>query len=199
MTSRRSTFVEDKDEKFAHLWFASLCKFHNIPDNASLQWEFDSKHVLAFLRAKLADKMPTWKRLKIVQGLIWYRNHIRRSRAPRLEHLRAKLQEAVINEGFDQQDRTIEEAAGKIDPKEPDVIQAMRRTLRLRNKTWNTEKAYVGKVRAFMTDRDLNSLADFESIGVYSQKPKAPLGKPAGFVGRPAIVSCGTSAATRNC
>ena len=32
----------------------------------------------------------------------------------------------------------------------------------------------------------------------YSQKPKAPLGKPAGFVGRPAIVSCGTSATTRN-
>ena len=57
MGSQRSSFVEDKDEKYAHLWFASLCKFHNIPDNASPQWDFDVKHVLAFLRAKLADKM----------------------------------------------------------------------------------------------------------------------------------------------
>jgi site-specific recombinase XerD len=54
---------------------------------------------------------------------------------------------------------------GKIDPKEPDVIQAMRRALRLNKKEWNTEKAYVGKVYAFMRDRGLKSLADFESIG----------------------------------
>ena len=33
----------------------------------------------------------------------------------------------------------------------------------------------------------------------YRQKPKAPLGKPARFVGRPAIVSFGTCASTRNC
>ena len=26
-----------------------------------------------FLREKLAAKMPTWKRFKIVEGLIWYR------------------------------------------------------------------------------------------------------------------------------
>ena len=58
----------------------------------SQQWEFDSKHVLAFLRNKRAKKMPTWKRLKIVHGLIWYRNHVRCSRTPRLEHLRTKLQ-----------------------------------------------------------------------------------------------------------
>ena len=165
MKSQSGSSVEDKDEKYAHLWFASFCKFHNIPDNESQQWDFDEKHVLAFLRDKRAKKMPTWKRLKIVHGLIWYRNHIRRSREPRLEHLRAKLQEDVINENFEQQEQTIEEAVGKIDPKEPDVIQAMRRALRLNNKEWNTEKAYVGKVYAFMRDRSLKSLADFEAIG----------------------------------
>jgi hypothetical protein len=79
--------------------------------------------------------------------------------------LRAILQEALIDENFNQQDRTIEEAVGKIDPKESDVIQAMRRALRLNNKLWNTEKAYVGKVYAFMRDRSIKNLADFESIG----------------------------------
>ena len=41
----------------------------------------------------------------------------------------------------------------------------MRRALRLNNKLWNTEKAYVGKIYAFMRDRGLKSLADFEAIG----------------------------------
>ena len=166
MNSQRSSFVKDNDEKYAHLWFASFCKFHKIPDNESQQWDFDNEHVKTFLRDKREKKMPTWKRLKIVHGLIWYRNHVRRSRTPRLEDLRAILQEALIDENFNQQDRTIEEAVGKIDPKESDVIQAMRRALRLNNKLWNTEKAYVGKVYAFMRDRSIKSLADFESIGV---------------------------------
>jgi len=113
MKAQSGSSVEDTDEKYAHLWFASLCKFHIIPDNESQQWNFDEKHVLAVLRDKLAKKTPTWKRLKIVHGLIWYRNHVRRSRTPRLEHLRAKLQENVINETFEHQDRTIEEATGK--------------------------------------------------------------------------------------
>ena len=125
MKSQSSSSVEDTDEKYAHLWFASICKFYNIPDNELQQWNFDEKHVLAFLRDKRAKKMPTWKRLKIVHGLIWYRNHVRRSRTLRLEHLRAKLQEDVINETFELQHRTIEEATGKIETKEPDVIQAM--------------------------------------------------------------------------
>ena len=143
MKSQSGSLAEDKDEKYAHFWFASFCKFHNIPDSESQHWDFDKEHVLAFLRHKLANNEPTWKRLKIVHGLIWYRNHIRRSRTPRLEDLRAKLQEKLINETFEQQERTIEEATGKINPKEPDVIQAMRRALRLNNKLWNTEKAYV--------------------------------------------------------
>jgi len=89
MKAQSGSSVEDTDEKYAHLWFASLCKFHVLPDNESQQWNFVEKHVLAFLRHKLAKKTPTWKRLKIVHGLIWYRNHVRRSRTPRLEHHRA--------------------------------------------------------------------------------------------------------------
>lgn len=54
---------------------------------------------------------------------------------------------------------------GKINPREPDVIQALRRSLRLQGKAFNTEKAYVQKVRAFMASRGLKKLADFENVG----------------------------------
>ncbi len=46
--SQSGSSVEDTDEKYAHLWFESLCKFHIIPDNQSQQWNFDEKHVLAY-------------------------------------------------------------------------------------------------------------------------------------------------------
>jgi hypothetical protein len=42
----------------------------------------------------------------------------------------------------------IENVVGKIDPNEPDVIQAMRRSLRGLGHAYNTEKAYVQKVRS---------------------------------------------------
>ena len=68
------------------------------------------------------------------------------------------------DEKFEQDDEVIADVVGKIDPREPDVIQASRRKLRLMRREFATEKAYVGKVRAFMTEFGLTTLADFESV-----------------------------------
>jgi Phage integrase, N-terminal SAM-like domain len=150
-------------EKYAKLWFEGLAKFHQIKEPAV--WVFTEEHVTAFLRSKLKTGMPTWKRLKIVEGLICYRNRVRQSATPRLEPIRAKLQEILIAEKHSQSEVPIEDVVGKINPREPDVIQALRRALRLQGKAFNTEKAYVQKVLAFMEDRGLKKLADFDEIG----------------------------------
>jgi integron integrase len=153
---------QEAAEKYARLWFASLSNFHRVKDPAV--WDFDEAHVIAFLRSKLQAGMPTWKRLRIVEGLIWYRNRVRSSATPRLEPIRAKLQEIIVAEKHSRGEESIEDVVGKIDPREADVIQALRRTLRLQGKAFNTEKAYVQKVRAFMEDRGLKVLADFELV-----------------------------------
>ena len=62
---------QETDEKFGRLWFASLARFHRVKN--PLTWDFDETHVIEFLMSKIKEKMPTWKRLKIVQGLIWWR------------------------------------------------------------------------------------------------------------------------------
>ena len=121
---------DESCEKFARLWFDGLTRFHRI-DNAAV-WEFNESHVRAFLRSKLEKGMPTWKRIKIVEGLIWYRNRVRKSTMPRLEPLRAKLQEVLVKEKHSEEDGPMEDVVGKIDPREPDVIQEMRRALRLK-------------------------------------------------------------------
>ena len=71
----------------------------------------------------------------------------------------------IAQERQSQDEEPIEDVVGKINPREPDVIQALRRSLRLQGKAFNTERAYVQKIRAFMEDRGLKNQSDFESIG----------------------------------
>ncbi|MGV3485475.1 MAG: integron integrase [Planctomycetaceae bacterium] len=165
MTRREADGRQELAEKYGRLWFAGMAKFHSVSQPES--WAFDETHVIAFLRSRLQQGMPTWKRLRVVEGIIWYRNRVRKSDTPRLEPIRAKLQEILVTEKhrLSAGDASMEDVVGKIDPREPDVIQALRRTLRLQGKAFNTEKAYVQKVRAFMADRGIQSLADLDGVG----------------------------------
>lgn len=145
------------------IWFEKLAQFHRVQQPAI--WDFNEQHVIDFLRARLRSGAPAWKRLRIVEGLISYRNRVRKSSTPRLEPIRQKLQELVIRERFRDDAQAIEEVAGTIDPNEPDVIGQLRRTMRLQRKQYNTEKAYVKWVRRFMRERCLKAAADFSEIG----------------------------------
>ena len=149
-------------EDWARIWFAKLAKFHNIKNDD--QWQFTPEQVIAFLRARLAAGTPAWKRLMIVKSLIVYRNRFLRSVTPRLEFIRSKLQQIVAEEKARQGGPSMEELVGKIDAREPDVIQEFRRTLRRLGRQYNTEIAYVKWVRRFMESRQLRCLADFSSI-----------------------------------
>ena len=111
--------------EWARFWFSKLAQFHKVHDPA--KWRFSEEDVIAFLRFKLKQSVPAWKRLKIVQGLICYRNTFLKSHEPAMEHIRATLQEWTLREAEKSDPRSIEEVRGKIDPREPDVIQALRR------------------------------------------------------------------------
>lgn len=149
-------------EDWARIWFAKLARFHNIKNRE--QWEFTAEEVIAFLRARLAAGTPAWKRLMIVKSLITYRNRFLRSATPKLEFIRSKLEQISAEEKSRKGGPSIEEQVGKIDPREPDVIQEFRRTLRGMGRSYNTELAYVKCVRKFMKARQLHCLADFASI-----------------------------------
>ena len=161
-TSTREGKAAKGPVDWARIWFSRLAHFHGVHDPA--KWVFSEAEVVAFLRAKLKQGMPAWKRLMIVKGLILYRNKFLRSKEPRLEHMRVKLQELSVGERNPSSEGRIDDVVGKINPNEPDVIQEMRRTLRRQGKSYNTEKAYVKWVRRFMAARSLQNLADFESM-----------------------------------
>ena len=153
----------DNSESQARRWFSELANYHCIRQRDA--WRFDETDVISFLKAKVKQSMPTWQRLAVVESLIWYRNHVLKTDQPSLQKVRAALQERLDRERLEEGDVSIEDVVGKINPREPDVIQQLRIQLRLKGRAFNTEKAYVQKVRAFMGDRGLKKLADFESIG----------------------------------
>ncbi len=93
MALTRSLSKQESEEHYSRHWFAALAKFHQVEKPAS--WNFDEKQVIAFLRSKLAKGTPTWKRLTIVEGLILYRDQVRKSSLPELEPIRAKLERVV--------------------------------------------------------------------------------------------------------
>ncbi len=169
--SAADTYYSDlvaKQEKWAKIWFDKLAAFHRRPDQRICS--FDADEVIAYLRDHLRRKTPTWKRLKIVESLMYYRPHVQERPLDDRLPIRSKLIEVNEREqrsnqldGSDLAD-DMTDIVGVIDPSEPDVIQNLRREIRGKQRALETEWADVSKVRAFMLDRGLQSQADFDSI-----------------------------------
>ncbi len=153
---------QDKREKWAKIWFASLARFHHIDDPGN--WTFTQQNVIAFLRSCLAEGMPTQKRLNVVEGLIFYRDHIRRSSNPPLDQARRKLQAVLRDEKNRKENTEIDDVVGKINASESEIIQALRRTIRRNGLKFGTEKAYAKHVRHFIGGRSVSTLADFARV-----------------------------------
>ncbi|EMI40858.1 site-specific integrase, partial [Rhodopirellula sp. SWK7] len=150
--------------KWARIWFKQFCLFHRRPVDPSK--EFTAEEVIAFLRSKRDAGVLAWKRMKVIEGLIVFRESVQHRDPADLLPLRETMRgivsiERAKSEGYD----TIDDVVGKIDPKEPDAIQEFRRSLRRGGMALRTERTYVGKLKNFMADRGLTCLADFERIG----------------------------------
>ncbi len=71
--------IREQKRKYAILWFQNLCRFHHVKD--ADRWNYTAENVVAFLRAQLAKGTPTWKRLKIVEGLMFHCMYVRKTDA----------------------------------------------------------------------------------------------------------------------
>jgi integron integrase len=148
---------------WGQVWFTKLARFHGVGEPA--KWVFGRDEVVAYLKALKAHGTPTWKRLRAVEGLMEYQQSVRKADAPFLADMRDTLQERAGQErlGSAEGDE-VDESPGKIDPNEPEVIRELRRALRVQHKALKTERAYVGRVWAFMEKRRLDTLESFKKI-----------------------------------
>lgn len=149
--------------RWAHIWFKQFAAFHRR--NREPQWSFTADEVIRFSRYKRDKGVPAWKRRNMVRGLIAYRREVQQRDADDLKPIERKLREIAARERAREEGcDDIEEVVGKIDPREPDIIQDFRRALRRNGKKYGTERAYVGKLKAFMRARGLKCRNDFTGI-----------------------------------
>lgn len=123
--------------------------------------------VIRFLRSPLKNQVPAWQRLQAVRAIEAYRDLVLQSKLPPLEEIRQTLsrladQERAAGQGAGQPSVQDERhLIGRIDPNEPELIQRMRKEMRVRHKALETELAYVGWVQRFVRHCDSPDLAKF--------------------------------------
>ena len=179
-------------EKWAAIWFERLCCFTEVPlDN---DWNFSADQAIAFLRYRITRRDPAWKRLKIIRGLRLHRRKFPVASAPDLKFIETKLEEiaatervmkdcgippensknatlghklssSAIDDGSKlEREEAMVDVVGKINASESEVVQQMRRKLRLMGREWNTEKAYVKWVKRFLVSRGVSTIENFASV-----------------------------------
>ncbi|MEM9368850.1 MAG: integron integrase [Planctomycetota bacterium] len=154
---------QEQQLKWAWIWFRKLAQFHSRAENAA--WQYTADDVIAYLRSRRDQGVPAWKRMRIIEGLMDFRHHVQQQSVDELRPLQRKMREIIAIERVrDQGPCVIDDAPGRIDPREPDAVQALRKAVRAEGLQFSTEKAYVKKLKAFMAERHLSCLADFDSI-----------------------------------
>jgi integron integrase len=110
--------------------------------------------VIRFLRELRDNGTPAWQRLQAVRAVELYRDLVLNTDQPALYDIRRTLGRLADQDkaagGGDSAVANEQQLVGRIDPHEPEIIQQMRRELRVRRKARTTERAYIGWIRRFI-------------------------------------------------
>jgi integron integrase len=112
--------------------------------------------VIRFLRSLRDNGTPAWQRLQAVRAVEAYQRLTLGTSEPSLQAIRLTLsrladQETATARGRDQPGIGDERhLIGRIDPREPPILQQTRRELRLRHKALRTERTYVAWIKRFI-------------------------------------------------
>lgn len=129
--------------------------------NVDLAIDFES--VVGFSRQLLKSGTEAWQRQQAVRAIDAYRNEVLGASEPSLQPILKKLgqiagqdqsgTDAIVSRREIQNlpgEEPYEKGVGFIDPGEPEVVQNLRRELRLRYRSPNTELAYVKCIKQFI-------------------------------------------------
>jgi len=146
-------------------WYA---RFHGEADVPAVT--IDRDRVIAYLRHIKGRGREAWQRLQAVRAIRFYQRTVLALDDPSLEDIERRLVQAAKAEaaesGSDRlSDEDRQQIIGRIDEREPSVVQQMRRELRLRHYARRTERSYVGWVTRFLKSLTLKHDDLLSNIG----------------------------------
>jgi integron integrase len=143
--------LSQNDRKWFVNWVGAYARFCRVGKGNLLP--VDVERVIGFLQAQKQRGRVAWQRLQAVRAIEFYCRHVLEQPADHLRDVHEKLQQRAQIEvaNANQQSPIVDEdLVGRIDPNEPEIVQAMRRQLRLGHYSRRTERSYVGWVLRFL-------------------------------------------------
>ncbi len=135
-------------------WFPIILKQWAKITNQSLaaNFDFSKENVIQYLRKLRDEGQPAWKRLQFVDAVALYRDLVLRSPQPDLSEIRAKLLQIKMAEKLNATVNVALEtgSVGIIDSNEKDIIQEVRKRMRVAHYARRTELAYVSWIERFL-------------------------------------------------
>lgn len=156
-----------EDRKWFPLWLRRYSTGARQNENGHFCLTIPS--VIEFSRMLLESRAPAWQRLQAVRSLDCYRELVLRSESPNLQPIILKLSRLAAGERKypldSPTDKELQALRGKIDPREPKLVQALRGELRVLHYSYETEKAYTKWCKRFMVfvgSENIESLGETE-------------------------------------
>ena len=176
--------IKDSEKQWFPKWLQRYVSYlknegHQIEVQGMGDIPVSESLVLEFLKSIRDSGSPAWQRLQALNAIDCYRNHFCKKSTTDLSRFRVKLFELAERErqhlpkssGATPDSPRIDErnVIGAINKDELSVLQEFRKKLRLADKAWSTEKAYVGWVERFIqytqqTDLNLATESDIKEF-----------------------------------
>lgn len=142
-------------------WLQEFRRFHRVNNSEALPT--DPKSVTEFLIDIRQQGKPAWQRLQILRYIIDYSKNLLHLDTRDLEAMATKLQSLVRREKHDDI-QNINDRAGFISPNEPQIVQQLRRCMRVEALKLSTEKAYVKWAKRFADRFELPKDSMWENV-----------------------------------
>jgi len=150
------------------------------------------ERLISLLRRMRDSGKPAWVRLQVVRAAEFYQKAVLQSSVPDLSDVRLTLEERArkeraaerrfgLNSGHAGADPVDDRMLiGRIDPREPPLLQEIRTLMRIRHYAVRTERAYVGWIQRFVSsvggwNKDLSDVGEMavkEFLGNLAVKDK---------------------------
>jgi hypothetical protein len=135
--------------------------------------------LISLLRRMRDSGKSAWVRLQVVRAVEFYRKSVLQSSVPDLSDVRLTLEQLARKERSQKRSPEFdaEQAApdlvddkmliGRIDPREPALLQEIRTLMRVRHYAVRTERAYVGWIQRFVLSvggwhKDLSDVGEMQ-------------------------------------
>ncbi len=158
----RSSVVKN-DRKWLPIWIEKYAKFHHFNDAQPLK--VSAELAVAFLQDMKSRSAPAWQRLQAVRAVQNYAWLMLELQCPDLNAVSAKLSNMAANEKHGVLAKAPADTEHGIDENDPEIIQLMRRRLRLQHYARRTEKAYVGWVSRFLSAHHVETAEEASGLG----------------------------------